>query len=60
MQPSADGPMIATLLPKSIVMIQIMADFRAAVLDKRLHAAPMQPKQSDCKLTKVVALGAHR
>ena len=57
-QPSAGGSMTATLLSKSIVMIQIMADGRAAVLDKRLQAAPMQPKQSDCKLTKVVAFGA--
>lgn len=59
-QPSADGSMTATLPPKSIVVIQIMADCRAAVLDKHRHAAPMQPKQSDCKLTKVVALGADR
>jgi hypothetical protein len=49
--------MTATLLPKSIVTIQIVADGRAALLDKRLHAPPMQPKQSDCKLTKVVAFG---
>ena len=32
-QPSAGGSMTATLLSKSIVMIQIMADGRAAVLD---------------------------